>query len=424
MSKHIPSEKLDEVIRVISQFQQGVGFEKINGLLGTKFPRRTLQRWIALLVTQQKLKKQGRLYQLSEKKRIPVGYDRQFLQSYQPNRTFYLTGKERKFLSELGRPPGETHPDRTFTQKIYHRLLIDLSWNSSRLEGNTYSLLETERLLNFQEEAEGKNAKEAQMILNHKAAIEFLMEPDESIGFNYRTICSLHALLSDNLLPNPAARGRLRQIPVGIIESVYYPLEIPQQIEENFRLLLEKAEAIQDPFEQSFFALIHLPYLQAFEDVNKRVSRLASNIPFIRNNLCPLSFVDVTERDYINGLLSVYEWNRTDLFRDVFVWAYERSCARYSVLRQNITDPDLFRLQHRSHLQTVIKKIIHEPMNKKKAIAYIQSYSTDKMVTPQEQTRFIELAENELMMLHPGNIAIYRISLEIFQKWLEIWNMS
>ena len=91
--------------------------------------------------------------------------------------------------------------------------------------------------------------------------------------------------------------------------------------------------------EQAFFAMVHLPYLQPFEDVNKRVSRLAANLPLIRQNLCPLSFVDVPERAYIDAILGVYELNRIELLRDVFIWAYERSCARYGAVRRSLAGP-------------------------------------------------------------------------------------
>ena len=94
-------------------------------------------------------------------------------------------------------------------------------------------------------------------------------------------------------------------------------------------MILDKAGAIADPFEQAFFVMVHIPYLQPFIDVNKRVSRPGANIPLIRHNLCPLSFIDVPERAYVEGTLGVYELTNIDLLRDVFVWAYERSCQRY-----------------------------------------------------------------------------------------------
>ena len=96
------------------------------------------------------------------------------------------------------------------------------------------------------------------------------------------------------------------------------------------------AAEIEDPFEQAFFLMVHLPYLQPFEDVNKRVSRLAANIPFIRHNLCPLSFIDVPQQAYVDAMLGVYELNQVELLRDVFVWAYARSCQQYVAVQQNM----------------------------------------------------------------------------------------
>ena len=126
------------------------------------------------------------------------------------------------------------------------------------------------------------------MILNHGEAIKLIVEQVGEIGINRHTILNLHGLLSDNLLPNPAASGRLRSIEVGIDGSVFIPLGVPQQIEEAFNQVIDTAAAIKDPFEQALFLMIHLPCLQPFEDVNTRVSRLAANIPLIKNNLSPI----------------------------------------------------------------------------------------------------------------------------------------
>ena len=105
---------------------------------------------------------------------------------------------------------------------------------------------------------------------------------------------------------DPASPGRLRSIGVGIDRSVYSPTGVPQLIAEMFNLILEKARKIRNPFEQAFFVMVHLPYLQPFEDVNKRLSRLAANIPLLKYNFSPLSFVDVPGEIYVQALLGVY----------------------------------------------------------------------------------------------------------------------
>lgn len=423
--------------------------------------RRSLQRWIALLVAEGKLIQTGAgrtaRYRLSEsgKKpksgegravaatpvelavsreagalrkvvkravihRAPAGYNPEFLNGYVPNRTYYLPASVRNHLAKIGASREQGLPAGTRARQILDRLLIDLSWNSSRLEGNTYSLLETERLLEQGAAIEGKDARETQMILNHKRAIELLVHDAAQIGFNRYTILNLHAALAENLFANPAAAGRLREIAVGIDGSVFHPLEGPQRIEEAFDSLLRKAGKIKDPFEQAFFAMVQLPYLQPFEDVNKRVSRLAANIPFIRLNLCPVSFVDVPQRDYVDGLLGVYELNRTELLRDVFVWAYERSAARYSAIRQTLGEPDPFRLRYRVMLGEVVARVVQSRMDKKAAAKFVRAESR-KLPDASESARFAEMAEMELAALHEGNFARFRIRPSEFAAWKSRW---
>ena len=173
-------------------------------------------------------------------------------------------------------------------------------------------------------------------------------------------------------------------------------------------------------FEQAFFAMVHLPYLQPFEDVNKRVSRLAANLPFIRENLSPLSFVDVPERAYVDGILGVYELNRIELLRDVFVWAYERSCARYAAVRRSLGEPDPFRLRYRILVAETVSEIVAGGMDKKVATAFIKRRATED-VPPEDQARFIEVVETAVMSLHEGNIARYRLRLTQYLSWKETW---
>jgi hypothetical protein len=120
--------------------------------------------------------------------------------------------------------------------------------------------------------------------------------------------------------------------------------------------MLATAAAIADPFEQAFF-VVQLPYLQPFDDVKKRVSRLAANIPFIKGNLAPLSFDDVPRGLYVEAVLGVYELRRFELLREVFVWAYERSAARYAAVSQSLGNPDPFRLRYRASLRDAARAI-------------------------------------------------------------------
>jgi len=348
--------------------------------------------------------------------RRPVSYTVEFLEQYHPNQTHYLPDALRAQLHTMGRSSAAQAPAGTFARDILTRLLVDLSWASSRLEGNTYSLLDTERLIEFGQVAEGRDALETQMILNHKDAIEYLVDDPAHAVVAPETIIALHALLSDGLMRDPMACGRIRQGPVEIGGSVYRPVALPQRLEELFGIVVEMAAEIEDPFEQAFFLMVHLPYLQPFEDVNKRVSRVAANIPLIRHNLSPLSFVDVPQQAYIDGMLGVYELNRVDLLRDVFVWAYERSCQQYVAVQQQLVPPDTFRLRYRKELAQALQAIVRGGLAPDAvAISAIMPAS----VTADDQERFVSLVLAEMKMLHAGNVVRFGLRPLELKAWRE-----
>lgn len=462
MPKQLPANLLQRVKDALTQHPEGLALAELQSLLEGVVSRRSLQRlidqWLQGRAIRAEGQRRGRRYfnaalpgtqvitpptgrlnvestpsvvpqsirlsiagqdiqnivRRSIADRVPIGYERSFLERYIPNDTAYLSGTLRSHLHELGRTPDEELPAGTYARDILDRLLIDLSWSSSRLEGNTYSLLDTRELIERGTAAPGKDAKETQMILNHKAAIEFLVGSAEEIGVNRYTVTNLHALLADNLLEDPRNTGRLRENPVAIGASTYIPTAIPQLIEEMFGRLLEIGGTIRDPFEQSFFLLVHISYLQPFVDVNKRTSRLASNIPLIKRNLVPLSFIDVPEQTYIDGLLGVYELNRIELLRDVFVWAYERSARRYKTVRDSLPEPDPFRLKYRAALAEVVGDVVRQGLP---ATMDLLTETSRKVVPAEDLERFVQLALSELNGLHEGNIARFRIRPSEFDRW-------
>jgi hypothetical protein len=460
MSKKLKKE-IENLAELVGRHPGGVSCEQLLHFMNDATPRRTLQYRLSTLVKSGILRIEGagrntkyHLNLIEDNKktlepseatsatfRIPlsvegekvrkrisvpiqlrhhVSYQREFLDSYEPNKTFYLSKSIIEKLVKLGAGVEKGRPAGTYARKIYQRLLVDLSWNSSRLEGNTYSLLETERLLSSGEEAPGKNWIETQMILNHKAAIEFIVDMAEEVNINRYTILNIHGLLSNNLLMDPKACGRLRTIPVKIGKSVYHPIEIPQLLEEYFQLIIQKAAAIRNPFEQSFFLMVQLSYLQPFQDVNKRVARLAGNIPFIRENLSPLSFVDVPEPDYIQGLLAIYELNRIELFRDVFVWAYERSASLYLATLETMGQPDPFRIRYRDFIRQAVCAVVQNNMDKFKGSQFISKFANDNLPA-EDRNRFIEVAEIEVSSLHEGNFARFKIRPSEFFEWQSLW---
>jgi hypothetical protein len=457
LARQIPEEALIAIEDAVRRNPNGVSAPEILQALATPVPQRTLQYRLKHLVTLNRLVMDGEgrwaRYRmpdtaidaatredldepdipLSEAGKVirdyvsqapqvrkPVGYDRNFLDSYRPNSSSYLTEQDRTHLATVGRLQIADQPAGTYAKQILNRLLIDLAWNSSRLEGNTYSLLDTKRLIELGEEAEGRAHLEAQMILNHKDAIEFLVGNADEIGFNRYTILNLHAILANNLLADPTAAGRLRYIAVGIERSAFHPLEVPQLIEESFDQLLSTAVAINDPFEQAFFVMVQLPYLQPFDDVNKRVSRLAANIPLIKRNLAPLSFTGVPRQTYTEAVLGVYELNKIDLLKDVFMWAYERSAARYAAVRQSLGEPDPFRLRYREHLRELIAALVRMRVARKDVATRIPAWSKEKIDSSDRQ-RFDDTVEAELIGLHEGNFARYRIRPSEFAAWRQVW---
>jgi hypothetical protein len=458
MDRETVKKELDAIKVVLQKYRDGASIEEVNQALANNLGLRTLQRRLAVLLENKEItvtgQKRSTRYHLAKpesqepakaraetqdivplsaegkeikdllsvdyRRRMPVGYNGEFLESYRPNHDSYLSGKDKIKLAEIGRTGTTAQPAGTYVKQILQRLLIDLAWNSSRLEGNTYSLLDTQRLISQGETADDKTAAEAQMILNHKDAIEFIVEAADEIGFNRYSLMNLHGMLSNNLLPDPAASGRLRTFGVGIGNSVFTPLAIPQQIEIMFDLLLAKTDQIQDPFEQAFFIMVQLPYLQPFDDVNKRVSRLAANIPFAKRNLSPLAFVDVPDELYIQGMLAVYELNRVELLKDVFMWAYERSALRYAALRQSLGEPDQFRLKYREQIRTMIAVIVSGALSPKQAKAEIKNNAAD--LPEIDRDKFIETVETELLSLHDGNFARYRIKPSEFAAWKIAWN--
>lgn len=346
--------------------------------------------------------------------RKPVGYQHEFLEVYIPGKTWYLSETLRNQLRKMGQTQKSGLPAGTFGREILNRLLIDLSWASSHLEGNTYSRLETRELIEHGRASEGKALIETQMILNHKEAIEMLVDNIDSVGFNRFTLMNLQSALSENLLPNPADEGRIREHSVEIGKSVFRPLTMAAQISEQFDKTLEKASQIPDPFEQSFFIMVYLPYLQPFADVNKRTSRLAANLPLIRANLCPMTFLDVPERAYSRAILGVYELTRIELLRDLYVWAYERSTQEYLAIKQGLAEPDPVRLRYRSLIKEVIHKVVKS--SDEEPLGLIQSL-LDKRTKGPERENVEALIIEELKRLHEGVLARYELRPAEFEKW-------
>lgn len=359
------------------------------------------------------------LIRLPRETRPYVTYKPDWLFDYVPGTTFYLPADTRKQLAERGRSSAERRPAGTYAPEIIERLLIDLSWASSRLEGNTYSRLDTQNLIEFGQSAYGKDAVETQMILNHKAAIEILVGEGADLVVNERLLRSLHATLAENLMVNKAHEGQLRRGAVSIGNPNYLPTSVPQLISECFSRIVISAAAVDDPFEQAFFLMVHLPYLQPFNDVNKRTSRLAANIPLVAHNYCPLTFVDVPARDYIDGTLAVYEFNRVELLRETFVRAYERSCERscelYLVAQAARAQPDPIRLRYRDALSQAIAEAVRGGVAPSQGWGL--SWGVSHEIPASDRDAFAETLLSLLLTLNDASAMRHQLRPSEFASW-------
>jgi len=211
-------------------------------------------------------------------------------------------------------------------RKEMERLGIDLSWKSSQIEGNTYSLLETERLLRESKTADGKTKEEAVMLLNHKDALRFILDnPDYLQQLTISHIEDIHTLLTKELSVDKGIRHRR----VGITGTNYHPLDNEFQIHEALRDTCSLINLKEDIFEKALLTLVLLSYIQAFTDGNKRTARITSNAILIANGYCPISFRSVDSIDYKKAMLIFYEQNNLYAFKQIFISQFEFAVREY-----------------------------------------------------------------------------------------------
>ena len=350
-------------------------------------------------------------------KRKPVSYNTDWLASYQPNRTFYFDVIDRTRLAERGRRTVSQEPAGTYARRIYSRLLIDLSYNSSRLEGNTYSLIDTQRLLIDGAGAAGKLDGEATMILNHKEAIRHLVDHGAHLDVTYDEVLTLHYLLSDGLVP-PDRAGAIRDEGVRVGASTFVPFESRDRLASLLMDTTRKAAAIDDPFEQSLFLLVNVAYLQAFWDVNKRTSRLCANIPLLRHNLVPLSFNSVAADDYALAMIAVYEKNDTGPIADLYQASYFRTCQEYDATVEALGFDEV-RVRYREQRRRAVAHIIGELLGGDALSTYLE-HQVAPQVPGEHRERFLTTIQEDLVQISPQRLAGLGITRQQLGRWLAL----
>lgn len=443
---HLRTKKM-AVLHQLSQEAESVSLEELIEKLGGEYPERSVRRWLSEMIKDGLVEKlgnrRGTRYQViqrpnrhigtvhtcfgskSEKiieqirrplyERAPIVYADDWFDAYQPNSSFYIPLELRLQLHKAGKRSKLEDPAGTYAHQIFNRLLIDLSYNSSRLEGNTYSLIDTQKLIFEGAGAEGKLDEEKIMILNHKEAIRYLVDSASRLEVNTQTICTLHYLLADGLVEVHYS-GKVRDHGVRIGGSTYIPFEDPKQLQIRLDRITKKAARIEDPYEQSLFLLVHISYLQAFSDVNKRTARLCSNIPLIKGNLVPLSFNDVEREDYTSSVIAIYELQDVRPILDLYVFSYMRTCAMYDSTIKTIGFDEI-RVRYRQQRRAIIHDIIVNRIVGATLNEYISS-QTLKLIKKEDQEAFIEDIKEDLTEISPSRIAGLGITQDQLKSWL------
>jgi Fic family protein len=239
---------------------------------------------------------------------------------FKPNEIEHLNALQGQFLKNV------SGLSKAAYRKDMERLAIDLSWKSSQIEGNTYSLLETERLLKEKETAEGKSKEEAIMLLNHKDALDFILSnPDYLIPFSISKIEDIHSLLVKEL----NVERNIRTHRVGITGTNYRPIDNEFQIRDELNNMCRLINDKNNIFEKSLLALVLISYIQPFNDGNKRTARIMSNAVLLANNYCPISFRSVNTLDYKKSMLLFYEQNNLSEFKKIFIDQFEFAVNTY-----------------------------------------------------------------------------------------------
>lgn len=342
--------------------------------------------------------------------RTPVGYESTFVSDYIPNQSSLLPPQLAAELYSAGRSQDQ-QPAGTYAREVLEQLLIDLSWSSSRLEGNNKSLLDTKELFELGEHA-GPMDEDTLMLLNHKNAIEFMVDAVPTEGITVPVIVDLQAKLMRDLLKDARDIGSIRRRVVNIDGSVYSPSNIPALLEDTLKVIIDKARQIRNPVEAAFFLWVNVAYLQPFADGNKRTSRLSANMPLMLYNCAPLSFLDVERTDYAIAMLGVYEKRDVAAAVELFEFIYRRSIQKYSVLRASLAVPDPLRARYRNTLNELMQSVVFYGKTLNDALSEVAVDAAD-------MTALRAIANTELDQLEQYNGARYNLARGMTQRWID-----
>lgn len=345
-------------------------------------------------------------------------YNPAIVGSYRANETRWLPQGAAQRMEAAAANVQHQIDASTYSRQIAERFLIELSWASSSLEGNTYNYLETEALIKFGAAASGHDLAEATMIVNHKKAIITLLEKLNTPLLNVESISRLHALLMRDALW-PEELGRIRRSDVRIGGSSYRPSSDPVQLQADFGGLLGHAEQVENPFEASFLLLAGIPYIQPFSDGNKRSGRLACNFPLLKAGVPPMSFISLDKANYLAGLILFYETGDISLLAEVVADGYVAAVPSYAAAVAVGRQPRSVELRERHGIERAIQSLVQA------AIAD-ESNRVDEEVTrrfpnvsAEDKAVLTESIDSALKALNEVNAPAWGVAPEIAAKYAE-----
>lgn len=435
MPRLVPSDQLDEIAGVVAAHPGGLGRDAISRALSTPLDPRTLQRRLRQLV------QTGRVVARHEHRLVrylapaPAGaepaspsivaagaepatsYDPTLLASYRFQRTRipYLDADQRGRLHALAaewrtaaRRVSATPPDA---------LLVDCAWGLARLDGNVSSRAQFGRLIEAGTPSPHIDPIQCQDALNHLNAMRYALHAAERHDIERATTLEVHALLSDGLLDEPAESGRVREGDLAVAGSKYRPLASRQRLEELLDASLSVARGISDPFEQAFFLLVQLSYLQPFAIANEAVARLIANVVLLRHGLCPVSFIGTPRALYRKALLDLCEFKRIEPLRELFIRAFESACRSATAHPPRAIAQAAFRMRHRAALADAIRALVRGSV---RANEDAVRQAIPESVAPDDRDRFAALMLTELHALHSGNAVRFALQPDELQRWKEL----
>ena len=402
--------------------------EMIKGLAMLTPSQPTLSRAVSRLVDKGIVARTGRArgsrFSLTPKarhfamppwQREPLPFDPSRIEGYMPNQSSWLSEAARKRMETAS--AGESHQldASTYSRRIAERFVIDLSWASSRLEGNTYDFLDTEMLLRYGQEAKSRDRFEARMVLNHKNAINHLLENVGKGIPSLEDVNRMHAHMMYGLIEFEFL-GQVRRRSVRITSTSYRPSNDSSEIARQQAIMLSFAAEIQDPFEAGFFLLASCSYLQAYVDGNKRMGRLLCNAPLLEAGKPPISFVDIDRDSYLLGLIAFYETAETELLAEAIAGTYEIAAPQYQAAMSSQQLPRGIELREGKRIANCIREIVKNGKSIAHAPGEVQRIFSD--LKESEREEIMDIIVEQLGALMPIHATIFGLEDGEVEEWL------